>query len=94
MCEVKKIEIGFSYALVAARSFELVKGHPDAEVLRVPFLKLTAQTASTLGQDPKPFEKQLSELRYRGIRIENAMPLLEVIRERYIHRASHTAKIA
>lgn len=32
LCSVKRLELAFSYAMVAARSFELVKGHPDAEV--------------------------------------------------------------
>ena len=40
----------FSYALVAMRGFELVRGHPDVEPLRVPFLMLSSDLASDLGQ--------------------------------------------
>ena len=38
----------------------------------------------SLGHDPKPYNKQLSELRYSGIKTEGAPSLLEVIR--YIGR--------
>ena len=72
----------------------VIPGNPDAEIMRVPFLKLSSQLASDLGKDKRIFEKQLAELRYQGVRLENAKSLLEVIRERYIHRASHTAKLA
>ena len=34
----------------------------------------------SLGHDPKPYNKQLSELRYSGIKTEGAASLLEVIR--------------
>ena len=40
----------FSYALVAMRGFELVRGHPDVEPLKVPFLQLSSDLASDLGQ--------------------------------------------
>lgn len=40
----------FSYALVAMRGFELVRGHPDVEPLRIPFLRLSSDLASDLGQ--------------------------------------------
>ena len=83
-----------SFAQVAVKSFDLMKGHPDAETMRVSFLKLVAELAGGLGHDRRPYDKQLSELRYHGIKLDNAQPLLEIIRERYIHRASHTAKLA
>ena len=41
----------------------------------------------SLGHDPKPYNKQLSELRYSGIKTEGAPSLLEVIR--YICRNSN-----
>ena len=69
------------------------QGHPDADTLRVSFLRLASELASSLNHDPRQFDKQLSELRYQGIRVETAKPMLELIRERYIHRASHTAKL-
>ena len=34
----------------------------------------------SLGHDPKPYNKQLSELRYSGIMTEGSASLLEVIR--------------
>ena len=93
LAAVRKPELAFSYAQMAVRSLELNKKHPDAELMRVPFLKLSSQLAEMLGHDKRPFDKQLSELRYQGVKLENAKPLLEVIRERYIHTASHTAKL-
>lgn len=91
---VQKPELSLSYAVVAAKSLDLNKGDPGAEEVRVPFLKLASELAGKLGHDKKVYDKQLSEMRYRGTRIDHARPLLEVIRERYIHRASHTAKLA
>lgn len=44
-------------------------------------------------QDKKQFDRQLSELRYAGIRLHNARPLLEVIRDRYIHIISAQRKL-
>ena len=90
---VGKYELAYSYAVVARESFVLVKGHPDAEVLRVAFLKMSSELAGRLNHDKRPFDKQLSELRYQGVRVETAKPMMELIRERYIHRASHTAKL-
>ena len=90
---VGKYELALSYALVAKESFVFAKGHPDAEILRVAFLKLTAELSGRLNHDKRPYEKQLSELRYQGVRVETAKPMMELIRERYIHRASHTAKL-
>jgi hypothetical protein len=43
----------YSYALVAMRGFELIRGHPEIEPLRVPFLKIAAEIAADLGQVPR-----------------------------------------
>ena len=91
---VNRPALAFSYAKVATKSFELASSSEAAATLRVPFLRLSSKLASSLGHDPRPFDKQLSELRYKGVKVENAQPLLELIRERYIHRASHTAKLS
>lgn len=91
---VKRQEAALAYARLAARSLELNRNHPDAEPLRVPFLKLASQLSAALGHDRKPYDRQLAELRYTGVKIDSARPLLELIRERYIHRASHTARLA
>ena len=96
----KRKEEAFAFVEVAMKSFELViQGRNPEEImvveqLRIPFLKLALELAIELGQDKKPYERQLSELRYAGVRLENSQPLLEVIRNRYIHRASHTSKIS
>ena len=85
---------------VAAKSFDIVYQSTNAdevmvaESLRIPYLKLTLELATELGQDKKAYARQLSELRYAGVKIENSPSLLEVIRDRYIHRASHTSKIS
>ena len=85
---------------VAAKSFDIVYQSSNAdevmvaESLRIPYLKLTLELATELGQDKKAYSRQLSELRYAGVRLENTPSLLEVIRDRYIHRASHTSKIS
>ena len=34
----------------------------------------------SLGHDPKPYNKQLSELRYSGVKTDAAPSLLEVVR--------------
>ena len=74
--------------------FELNRGHPEAECLRVAFLKMSSYLAGSLGHNKKPFDRQLSEMRYAGVRIDTAPQLLEIIRDRYIHRASHTSKLS
>ena len=74
--------------------FEINRGHPEADYLRVAFLKLASHLAGSLGHEKKPYDRQLSELRYAGVKIETAAPLLEIIRDRYIHRASHTSKLS
>ena len=43
-------------------------------------LTLTSLLPVSLGHDPKPYNKQLSELRYSGVRTDSAPSLLEVIR--------------
>jgi len=60
--------------------------------VRIPFLRLASSLAVSLGHDPKPYNKQLSELRYSGIKTEGAASLLEVIRDKYIHTATRTAR--
>merc|ERR1712018_1015896 len=93
---VGRIEEAYAYTQVLMQCFELCRGHPEAECLRVAFLKLASQLAGNLGHDRKPFDRQLSEMRYAGVKIETSPPLLEIIRERYIHRASfsHTSKLS
>ena len=82
------------------QSFDLVAASKNseemmvAEPLRIPFLKLALELATELGQVRKPFERELAELRYAGVRLENVRTLLEVVRDRYIHRPSHTSKIS
>jgi len=96
----KRRQEAFAFAQVAAKSFDIVYQSTNAdevmvaESLRIPYLKLTLELATELGQDKKAYARQLSELRYAGVRIENSPTLLEVIRDRYIHRASHTSKIS
>ena len=81
-------------------SFDLVAGSKNteeamvAEPLRIPFLKLALELATELGQPRKPYERELAELRYAGVRLDNVRTLLEVVRDRYIHRPSHTSKIS
>ena len=58
----------------------MLHGHPEVERVKVPFLKLAVSLASSLGHDPRPYNKQLSELRYTGIKTESVPPLMEVVR--------------
>ena len=90
----ERLAKALGYSRVAAKSFDLFKSHPDAEELRIPFLQTAGDIAKKLGHDPKTYQKQLSELRYQGRKIEQSQSLLEIIRDRYIHRASHTAKLS
>lgn len=96
----KRRQEAFAFAQVAAKSFDIVYQSSNAdevmvaESLRIPYLKLALELASELGQDKKAYARQLSELRYAGVKLENSPTLLEVIRDRYIHRASHTSKIS
>jgi len=82
----------YRYALVAAQCLQLLHGHPEVDRVRIPFLRLASSLAVSLGHDPKPYNKQLSELRYSGIKTEGASSLLEVIRDKYIHTATRTAR--
>ena len=59
-------EAAFRYSLVSAQSLQLLHGHPEVERVKVPFLKLAVSLATSLGHDPRPYNKQLSELRYTG----------------------------
>jgi len=85
-------EAAFRYCLVAAQSLSLLAGHPSTEKVRVPFLRLASQLATSLGHSPKPYTKQLSELRYQGMRTDSSSTLLDIVRDKYIHTASRTAK--
>merc|ERR1712212_682812 len=82
----------YRYSLVAAQCLQLLHGHPEVDRVRIPFLRLASSLAVSLGHDPKPYNKQLSELRYSGIKTEGAASLLEVIRDKYIHTATRTAR--
>ena len=73
-------ESAFRYSLVSAQSLQLLHGHPEVERVKVPFLKLAVSLAVSLGHDPRPYNKQLSELRYTGVKTDSAPPLMEVVR--------------
>jgi len=92
LAAVEADENAFRYSLVAAQCLQLLHGHPEVDRVRVPFLKLASSLAVSLGHDPKPYNKQLSELRYSGVKTDSAPSLLEVIRDKYIHTATRTAK--
>jgi len=85
-------ESAFRYSLVAAQCLQLLHGHPEVDRVKIPFLKLAVSLAVSLGHDPKPYNKQLSELRYSGVKTDTAPSLLEVVRDKYIHTATRTAK--
>lgn len=92
LAAVESDESAFRYALVAAQCLQLLHGHPEVDRIRIPFLKLAGSLAVSLGHDPKPYNKQLSELRYSGIKTDSGPSLLEVIRDKYIHTATRTAR--
>jgi len=92
LAAIQSQDSAFRYALVAAQCLQLLHGHPEVDRVRIPFLKLTVSLAGSLGHDAKPYTKQLSELRYSGVRTENIPSLLEVVRDKYIHTATRTAK--
>lgn len=94
LAAIDRAEEAFAYTQVLVQCFELNRGHPEAEALRVSYLRLASQLAGSLGHDKKPFDRQLSEMRYAGLRIDTTPSLLEIIRDRYIHRASHTSKLS
>ena len=73
-------ESAFRYSLVSAQSLQLLHGHPEVERVKVPFLKLAVSLATSLGHDPRPYNKQLSELRYTGVKTDSVPPLMEVVR--------------
>ena len=70
----------FRYSLVSAQSLQLLHGHPEVERVKVPFLKLAVSLATSLGHDPRPYNKQLSELRYTGVKTDSAPSLMDVVR--------------
>ena len=78
MCQ--SYESSYRYCLVTAQCLQLLHGHPEVDRVRVPFLKLAASLAARLGHDPRQYNKQLSELRYAGVKTETAPTLLEVVR--------------
>jgi len=82
----------YRYSLVAAQSLQLLAGHPEVDRVKVPFLKLASELASQLGHDARPYNKQLSELRYSGIKTDSSNTLMDVVREKYIHTATRTAR--
>lgn len=94
LAAVDRIEEAYAYTQVLLQCFELNRGHPEAECLRVAFLKMSSYLAGALGHNKKPFDRQLSEMRYAGVRIDTTPQLLEIIRDRYIHRASTTSKLS
>ena len=85
-------EEAFRYTLVGNLSLQLMP-REDIRVrrLKVPFLKLASSLAQVLGRDPKPYSHQLSEMRSKGERTEGKEALLEVVKEKYIYKATHTS---
>ena len=73
-------ESAFRYCLVSAQSLQLLHGHPEVERVKVPFLKLAVSLATSLGHDPRPYNKQLSELRYAGVKTDSTNTLMDVVR--------------
>jgi len=92
LAAIEADESAFRYSLVAAQCLQLLHGHPEVDRVKIPFLKLAVSLAVSLGHDPKPYNKQLSELRYSGVKTDTAPTLLEVVRDKYIHTATRTAK--
>lgn len=92
LAAIEADESAFRYSLVAAQCLQLLHGHPEVDRVKIPFLKLAVSLAASLGHDPKPYNKQLSELRYSGVKTDSASSLLEVVRDKYIHTATRTAK--
>jgi len=92
LAEVESYESAFRYSLVSAQSLQLLHGHPEVERVKVPFLKLAVSLAVSLGHDPRPYNKQLSELRYAGVKTDSAASLMDVVREKYIHTATRTVR--
>jgi len=92
LAAIQADDSAFRYSLVAAQCLQLLHGHPEVDRVKIPFLKLAVSLAVSLGHDPKPYNKQLSELRYSGVKTDSAPSLLEVVRDKYIHTATRTAK--
>ena len=59
----RRYEPALAFAKVTLTSFELLKGNPDSESLKVSFLKVVSDLATKLGHDSKPYDKQLAEMR-------------------------------
>jgi len=92
LAAVQADETAYRYALISSQCILLQAGHPYLEKVKVPFLKLAESLAGSVGHDPKPYKKQLSELRYSGVKTDRAPSLLEVIRDKYIHTATKTSR--
>jgi hypothetical protein len=92
LAAVKSDETAYRYALIASQCIQLSAGHPYLAQITVPFLKLAESLAESVGHDPKPYKKQISELRYSGVKTDRVPTLLEVIRDKYIHTATKTAR--
>jgi len=92
LAAVKSDETAYRYALIASQCIQLSAGHPYLAQITVPFLKLAESLADSVGHDPKPYKKQISELRYSGVKTDRVPTLLEVIRDKYIHTATKTAR--
>merc|ERR1719334_2768227 len=70
LAAIEADESAFRYSLVAAQCLQLLHGHPEVDRVKIPFLKLAVSLAVSLGHDPKPYNKQLSELRYSGVKTD------------------------
>lgn len=92
LAAVKSDETAYRYALIASQCIQLSAGHPFLTQITVPFLKLAESLADSVGHDPKPYKKQISELRYSGVKTDRVPTLLEVVRDKYIHTATKTAR--
>ena len=80
MIAFQSYDSSYRYCLVTAQCLQLLHGHPEVDRVKVPFLKLAAALATELGHDSKPYNKQLSELRYAGVKTDTAPALIDVVR--------------
>jgi len=92
LAAVQADETAYRYALIASQCIQLSQGHPRLAKITIPFLKLAESLSASVGHDSKPYKKQLSELRYSGVKTDNGLTLLEVIRDKYIHTATKTCR--
>jgi len=92
LAAVQADETAYRYTLIASQCIHLSQGHPRLAKITIPFLKLAESLSASVGHDSKPYKKQLSELRYSGVKTDNGLTLLEVIRDKYIHTATKTSR--